>query len=48
MKKNIKTFIMIANKFNLPQDITIYITNIYCENNYNSIKKVGSLAHIGH
>jgi hypothetical protein len=38
MKKNIKTFIMISKKFNLPQDITIYITNIYCENNYKNIK----------
>lgn len=38
MKKNIKTFLMIAKTFSLPQDITIYITNIYCENNYDSIK----------
>ena len=38
MKKNIKTFILIANKFSLPKDITIYIIDIYCKDNYNNIK----------
>ena len=38
MKKNIKTFILIANKFSLPQDIIIYITDIYCNDNYDNIK----------
>jgi hypothetical protein len=38
MKKNIKTFVMIAKIFSLPQDITIYITDIYCNNNYKNIK----------